>query len=201
MRLLTKSWFPSFTSVLLCPARQPACCTQVDLLCSLFLPPVFSPMPYAFNQTVRFPTAPVSQYTTQQPLSTACLGTLPRGLTFTSEVLIHQYHHFDCHCSRKPKHPAGKCRYEGKPFTCALCCTHIARLCLRQFICHFNVSSEWVIGLFQRANCLTVRGHLDFYVTCLSPWRARLQFKCKYLQDSFQHHQWVKAINKRTKYY
>lgn len=198
MRFLTKSWFPSFTLVLLCPARQPVCCTQVDLLCSCFFPRVFS-------RTICVQPNCVVPESTHKPvpptLSRACLGTLPRGLSFTSELLIHQYHRFDRHSSRKPKHPAGKCRYEGKPFTCALCCTGITRLCLRQFICHFNVSSEWVIGLFQRANCLTVRGHLDFYVTCLSPWRARLQFKCKYLQDSFQHDQWVKAINKRTKYY
>lgn len=113
--------------------------------------------------------------------------------------MIHKYHHFNLHSSRKLKHPEGKCRYKGKPFMSAVCWTHVIRLCLRHFICHFNVSTEWVIGLFQTVNCLIVRGRLDFYVTWLSPWLARLWFKCKYLQGSFQHNRCVKAINKRNK--
>lgn len=113
--------------------------------------------------------------------------------------MIHKHHRFNLHRSRKPKRPEGKRRYKGKPFMAAVSWTHIIRLCLRHFICHFNLSGEWVIGLLQRANCLIVRGHLDFYLTWLSPWIARLRFKCKYLQGSFQHDQCVKAINKRNK--
>lgn len=171
IRWLSEFWsIPDFLVLhQFCFVLQLICCIHVDLLCSHFL---FAPTPCVFNPSVRFLNEPISQYHCHSNIE--WLWTLPTVLTFTLELTIHKYPHFNFHSSRKPKHPEGKYRYKGKPCMPAVWWTHIRGLCLRHFICHFNLLSKGVIGLFHRANCLIVWGHLDFYMTWLSSWIARL---------------------------